>query len=295
MPKKLTKGQRIALLIVTIVLCLVGICHAIYDAPPIAAEKRYTLTFLDVGQGDCTLIRTPEGKTGMIDCGTTDSTDNVVAKLMGEGIREIDFLIFSHAHEDHVGGAASILNSFTVKKIYMGDYDLSGDVGSKILLAADCPIEPLTTGDRITLDAVEITVLAPDGAQKNGENGDSLVLRLNIGEVGMLFTGDLEAEGEDQLVDRYGSDLHADLLKVAHHGSNYSTSDRFLDAVSPDAAVISVGAYNTFGHPGIRLMERLTRRNISVFSTDKLGSVVFYTDGSRLICRQEPWVSKAEL
>ncbi|MGM9680708.1 MAG: ComEC/Rec2 family competence protein [Eubacteriales bacterium] len=291
MPEKLTKGQRIALWIVIIVLCLVGICHAIYDAPPIAAEERYTLTFLDVGQGDCTLIRTPQGGTALIDCGTTDSSDSVVAALMGQGIREIDFLIFSHAHEDHVGGAVSILNSFTVKKIYMGDYDLSGDVGSKILLAADCPIEPLTAGDRITLDGVEITVLAPDHAAENGENNDSLVLRLNIGGVGMLFTGDLEAEGEDQLVDRYGSDLHADLLKVAHHGSNYSTSERFLDAVSPSAAVISVGAYNTFGHPGLLLLERLSGQGISVYRTDQMGSVVFYTDGRQLICREKPWTA----
>lgn len=249
----------------------------------------YQILFFDVGQGDAAMIRTPEGRTVMIDCGTDLSADDLVAELYARKIDEIDCLILSHAHDDHVGGAAALLESFEVGKILMGDYDPpDGVLWNKILTLADCPIERVGTGYRIILgENADITVLAPDRATENGENNDSLVLMLTIGLKKFLFTGDLESEGEERLLENQPPErLRADVLKVGHHGSDGSTGEEFLRAVNPQIAVISVGADNSYGHPAFGLLNRLEEAGVQVVRTDQVGTVEFRCDGVRLYLKE---------
>lgn len=245
--------------------------------------QTYEIFFFDVGQGDAAMIRTPAGRTIMIDCGTDLSADDLVAALYTERIGEIDCLIFSHAHEDHIGGAFALLSHFDVKKILMGGYTLEGVIGSKIAMAASCPVETVRTGYEIRLgEDATIKILAPDYPEENGDNNDSLVLLLTIGTRRFLFTGDMESKGEERLLSRYPSGLQADVLKIGHHGSDGSTSEEFLAAVHPSMAVISVGRGNSYGHPAYAVLNRLEEHGVTVLRTDERGNICFRCDGEHL-------------
>lgn len=247
----------------------------------------YQIVFFDVGQGDAAMIRTPAGRTVMIDCGTDLSADTLVAQLYAERIDEIDCLILTHAHEDHIGGAFALITRFEVKKILMGDYALEGVIGDKIGMAAACPIESVGTGYEILLgEGATITVLAPDRAEENGENNDSLILLLTIGVRRFLFTGDMETDGEIRLMERYPSGLRADVLKVGHHGSATSTSEAFLEAVQPTMAVISVGRGNSYGHPAYAVLDRLEAYGVTVLRTDQRGNICFRCDGIHIYLKE---------
>ncbi len=247
----------------------------------------YQIEFFDVGQGDAAMIRTPAGRTVMIDCGTDLSADDLVAALYAERIDEIDCLIFTHAHEDHIGGAYALITHFEVKKILMGDYALEGVVGSKIAMAAKCPIDRVGTGYEILLgEGASITVLAPDHAEENGANNDSLILMLTIGVRRFLFTGDLEEEGEFRLIERYPTGLRADVLKIGHHGSGGSTCEDFLDAVQPTIAVISVGRGNAYGHPAYDVLNLLEEHEVTVLRTDQRGNIRLRCDGIHIYLKE---------
>lgn len=247
----------------------------------------YQIVFFDVGQGDAAMIRTPSGRTVLIDCGTDFSADELVASLYAEQIEEIDCMILTHAHEDHIGGAYALITHFDVKKILMGGYALEGVVGSKIAMAADCPIESVGTGYEILIgEGASITVLAPDQATEKGDNNDSLVLMLTIGAKRFLLTGDLEQDGEARLIERYPDGIRADVLKVGHHGSNSSTGEAFLEAVRPSMAVISVGRDNPYGHPAFAVLNRLEAHGITVLRTDQRGNIHFRCDGVHIYIRE---------
>lgn len=273
------------LIVIPVIFLLIAILMA--ESFLSDSGQYYQIVFFDVGQGDAAMIRTPAGRTVMIDCGTDLSADDLVASLYAERIEEIDFLILTHAHEDHIGGAYALITHFDVKKILMGDYALDGVVGCKIVMAADCPIESVGTGYEILLgEGASITVLAPVHAGENGENNDSLVLLLTIGVRRFLFTGDLEKDGEAELTARDPTGLKADVLKVGHHGSDSSTGEEFLNAVQPSIAVISVGRGNSYGHPAFAVLNRLEAYGVTVVRTDQRGNICFLCDGIHIYLKE---------
>lgn len=240
--------------------------------------------FIDVGQGDAMVFITPGKQAVVIDTGgnrkeTTESFDVgeriVVPYLRHLGVRKIQYLLLTHAHEDHAGGAAAILNSFPVEHVIVGREDQSAY--QKVLgrSAARRPLLiPAYTGQTFTLDGVEFAVIhAAESRQNQTGNETSNVFSVRYGEERFLVTGDLTAEGEKAMLEEQG-DLKCSVLKIAHHGSKTSSTEAFLDAAAPDAAIISVGAGNSFGHPSPEVLKRLQERRIPVWRTDVHGAVV---------------------
>ena len=243
--------------------------------------------FADVGQGDCCLVITPE-KTCLIDGGTyTEGSKTVSGLLDYYGISKVDICIMSHWDADHAGGIAALYDMGRTRTI-LTSYIPGADHRDKDVrefcksLGRESPfgsgdsslLSLVLAGDRITLsDGVYLDVLYPSESTGGG-NESSLVLMLHInGETSILFTGDIGSETEAVLI---GDSvfLDCDILKVAHHGSKYSSSAEFIEACSPDTAVISVGANNLYGHPAPATLDRLESYGCDVFRTDLEGAVV---------------------
>ncbi len=247
------------------------------------------IVFADVGQGDCCLIMTPE-KTCLIDAGTYDEGSSTVTDLLDYyGIYQVDICVMSHWDVDHAGGIAALCDQGRTKSILTSYVPLPNDSDKDVqefflstsLSGYDnslylSQLQPVYAGDKISLsDSVCLDVLYPFEC-KGGGNEDSLVLMLHVSgeeETEILFTGDIGFESETALMDS-DVDLDCDILKVAHHGSKYSTSDSFLEECSPEVAVISVGAHNFYGHPSPDTLERLETYGCEVFRTDLEGAVM---------------------
>ena len=255
-------------------------------------EGEIRLHFIDVGQGDAALIQTEAGHI-LIDAGTGASEDYLRAYLDTLGIQSLRYAIFTHPDEDHIGGADMILRCFEVEQVILSPAEVSSRAhqavieaarqqGSEILWAA--PDTVLRLGD------VSCTILAPLRLDYEETNNASIVLRMDYGETSALFTGDAELVVESELLARYGSDpngtLDCDLIKVGHHGSQTSSGQALLQAVTPDFGVISCGEGNPHGHPAPGILTAYRSIGATVYRTDLEGSIVFSSTGgepSRLL------------
>jgi competence protein ComEC len=261
-----------------------------------AADGRLRVTFLDVGQGDAAFVELPDGRRLLVDGGPGgerrfDVGERVVAPfLWNHAVATLDAVAMTHGDPDHAGGLPAILRHFRVRELW--DNGLVDAEAEEILRLAEkqgTVRRRLRAGDRIWLGPALITVLNPPALPLSGsprgpasdENNNSLVLRLDWGLASFLLTGDVEQEGEAELLTRRQPLAHL-VLKVAHHGSRYSTTEEFLKAGRPAVAVISVGAGNPFRHPTPEALERLDRVGAKVYRTDRDGAVIAETDGREL-------------
>lgn len=274
---------------------VVIISLVIYAVSP----ARLKVAFIDVGQGDSALIRTYSGKTVLIDGGgssggiksQTNIGDSVVIPfLLDCGITKIDLVVATHGHSDHIEGLEPVIESFDVRGLAIPHYDDKGEF-SKILTEAkkrSIPVVRLEKGNYIKLDdRTYMKVLNPDRDYTMYDlslNNTSLVIKLQYEDVSFLFTGDIEKETEEYMVDK-GADLKADILKVAHHGSDTSSTVEFIKEVNPKAAVISVGK-NNFGHPSPEVLKAYQDFGIPVFRTDESGAIIVFSDGKRIWIRE---------
>ncbi len=252
----------------------------------LSSEQTMTVHFIDVGQGDAALIVMPSGETMLIDAGPNASEKNLLAYLEKISVKTIDYAIFTHPHEDHIGGADSVLRTYPVETVILPDADASTATYERMLDAiddADCACITAQSGDTYSLGAAQFTILAPNSDTYNNTNNYSIVLRLTYGKSAFLFTGDAEILSEDEILSIYGTaGLRADVLKLGHHGSSTSTSDPFLDAVSPQIAIASCGRGNEYGHPHLETREKLTKRGITFLRTDVNGTIRILTDGEAM-------------
>ncbi|HET7628395.1 MAG TPA: DNA internalization-related competence protein ComEC/Rec2 [Bacillales bacterium] len=249
-----------------------------------------TVTMLDVGQGDSFLIELPHRRAVyLIDTGGTVSfepqwkqqkktfkvgRDVVLPELKARGIRRLDALILTHKDMDHLGGAKSLLKHMAIRQIMYGAGTVTAAAPKEVFRAAkaeNVPIVRVEGGDSWHVNQSLFFVLNPVAGEREGNNR-SIVIRARIGGLWWLFTGDLEKEGEQALL-RSGQTLHADVLKVAHHGSDTSTNEPFLKKVDPAVAWISVGEHNRYGHPSAQVIHRLESHGVLVFRTDQRGAV----------------------
>ncbi|NOZ60040.1 MAG: DNA internalization-related competence protein ComEC/Rec2 [Calditrichaeota bacterium] len=249
------------------------------------------VTFLDVGQGDSIFIQFPDGKNMLIDGGPQSENFNaadffILPFLKRKHIRHLDTIVLSHADNDHIGGLPEILRHISVQRVVDNGIYHDSDICHlyKFLLDA----EHVAVSAPTMLDSTGshcLVALQPmkDFLRMNPDdvNNNSVVLKLIYGEKKFLFTGDIEKEAEVALV-RYGDFLQADVLKIAHHGSNTSSCEEFVQNVRPDFAVISVGKMNKFGFPSDEVIERLEKMKIKIARTDYSGAVVFRTNGKIL-------------
>jgi len=259
-------------------------------AVPLHASESLGVHYIDVGQGDSTLVQLPSGQTILIDGGTTSAGYTVVDYLNSLGIPGIDHLISTHPHEGHIGGLITVLKEISVDKVYMPRATHTTRTFENFLLAIQEKGLRITEGKAgVALDIgneATATFVGAVGASYDDLNNYSAVLRLTYGETSFLFTGDAEVLSEREMM-AGNLPLEADVLKVGHHGSRTSTSEAFLKEVEPSVAVISVGKDNTYGHPHSEVLARLARHGVATFRTDIHGTVVVISDGQTLQVRIE--------
>jgi len=247
---------------------------------------------LDVGQGDAILVRTDRGRWIVFDAGRIwqggdAGRSTIIPYIMRRGGTVASFVL-SHAHADHVGGAASMMKALHPATFWDSAFPQGSEVYDNALLAARASgvsWHRVHAGDSLTFDGVGIRFLAPDStwtASLSDPNSASTIALVEYGSTRFLLVGDAEGPEEEWLLDHARDDLHADVLKVGHHGSSTSSGDRFLAAVNPSLAVISVGAGNVYGHPSRDVIAALGRVGAQVLRTDKVGTIVVHTDGRHI-------------
>ncbi|MGH7523735.1 MAG: DNA internalization-related competence protein ComEC/Rec2, partial [Gemmatimonadales bacterium] len=269
-------------------VALTALCVTGFATPQrvITDDRTLALLFLDVGQGDAALIRTPRGHWIEVDAGPIgegyDAGRRVVAPMLArQGAKRIDVFVLSHAHRDHVGGAAAVLDRVTTSvAIEPGELfaDSAYDTWLDALHAHHARWRPTRAGTTWSLDGVRFDVLHPPSPwAREGEdlNEDSIVLEVEFGDFKALLMGDAGFVAESALAGRLP---RVNVLKVGHHGSRTATSAAFLSAVEPQAAIVSVGR-NRYGHPAPETLDRLTQAGVEVWRTDHEGTVTVLTDG----------------
>ncbi|HEX3435447.1 MAG TPA: ComEC/Rec2 family competence protein [Pseudacidobacterium sp.] len=253
------------------------------------------ITVIDVGQGDCLLAISPEGKTLLIDAGgivgaspdsKVDIGEDVVSQtLWSRGFNKLDAVAITHAHADHIGGMPAVLENFHPNELWIGR-NPDSPAYNRILreaAALGIHVRQHRAGDTFPFGSIGVRVLSPaaDYTPKFApSNDDSLVLRVSYGSTSALLEGDAEAPSESRMVAE--GNIHSDLLKVGHHGSKTSTTPAFLQAVSPSYAAISVGRHNYYGHPKLETLEKLENAHAFTYRTDLLGASTFYLDGKHI-------------
>ena len=266
--------------IITIILIISIILYGIKIANP----STY-IYFIDVGQGDSTLIITPQGKTILIDGGGSENYDvgkNILLPyLLDRKVTNLDYVIISHFDTDHVGGILTVLEELNVKKVITGkQYESSENYEKflRIVKEKNLLVKQVQKGDNINIEKhIQIKVLFPEKEkiEENNINNNSLVFKLMYKDFSILFTGDIERISEERLVKLYSNTniLKSTILKVAHHGSKTSSIQEFLELVHPKIALIGVGKNNLYGHPNQEIIERLKTIGIKIYRTDIDGEI----------------------
>ncbi|HHT36747.1 MAG TPA: MBL fold metallo-hydrolase [Firmicutes bacterium] len=268
--------RRRILVIITLLLILTQV----------SAAAQVQVDFLDVGQGDCILIRSHAGGLLLIDAGVQAmGTSVVVPYLQAEGIEEIDAVVMTHPHADHIGGLVPVLEQIPVKRIYSNYQVHTTQLYERLLLlieSLDIPFLLAEPGVKIEIPGIDsIQVLHPSQPLGSDLNNNSIVVRMDVDGVGFLFTGDIEKTAEAQLL-KEQADLTADIIKVPHHGSNTSSHQEFIDAVGPKIAVIQVKEGNSYDHPDAVVVQRYQAAGAEVYRTDYHGTITVNVSNGRV-------------
>lgn len=246
--------------------------------------------FIDVGQGDAIFVET--GSSAMlIDAGENNKGSLVREYLTKQQVAKLDYVIGTHPHSDHIGGLDIILDSFEVGKVFLPDIIHTTDTFEDVLDALEDHQLKITRpgiGDRYSLGDASFTILAPNSSDYADLNDYSICIKLSYGNTSFLLTGDAEKLSEDEMM-KNGLDISADVLKVGHHGSAYSSNPKFIDAVDPSFAVISTGKDNKYGHPHAETLQTMLEHNIKVYRTDEQGSIVFTSDGQTVSVNKQAY------
>jgi len=288
--------KKIALVIVLIALVFI-VSYFYSNYYKIMPDEFYGMLqvhYVDVGQGDSTLVVDPSGDTLLIDAGTSYNSASLLKYLSALKINEIDYFIITHYHDDHMGGADEVIDALNVKNMIIPDVTLDSSAYKKLMKSIyeeEAAIYYAAPGDVYEIGQTDITLLAPLEITDNGKNNDSIIIRVDYGESSFLFTGDAEAKAERAALKNMGVDaFDTDVLQAGHHGSRTSSSDEFLDAVSPMCVIISCGADNDYGHPHSETLDKYAERDISVYRTDLEDDILILSDGNTV----SKWNGKLE-
>lgn len=271
----------------TLAGCNISIDTSYHTSNSSTSSDQAQIYYLDVGQGDCELICLPTGETILIDAGLKSGGDRLTAYLKEVGVDKIDILIATHPHADHIGGMEKVIQNFEIGEIYMpkvaDDQVPTTATYTKLLEAIQAKgmkINQAKAGTTIfSNDNATLEILAPNNSEYKDLNNYSIVTKLTYGNNRFLFTGDAEKESENEMLSK-GYDLSCDILKLGHHGSSTSTTNKFLTAASPAVAIVSCGKDNDYGHPHKEIMNKLNNNHITVYRTDSDGTILAQTDGN---------------
>lgn len=259
------------------------LAEALKLSPDYPAENDY-IRFLDVGEGDAALICS-NGKAALIDTGTAEAADRLCEKLKGYGVKQLDLVVFSHCHTDHVGGCERLMSSFAVGRLVVPKIVDEPDGAEAIISAQKRTVQnggevyEAAKGLKADIGDFKLEIIGYY-PELTDENDRSLFIMLEIRGMKFLFTGDAEERSEKQLAADQSA-LSCDVLKVAHHGSSTSSSEELLAACKPDVAVISCGYGNSYLHPHEKAISRLEKYNSAVYRTDIYGDIIFEIGSSR--------------
>lgn len=295
MAKNINNNQKwVSSLLVFIIIIAISIFAPWEDAYQKAGLKtdsnidNYPLSvhFIDVGQGDCIFIKIGDN-TMLIDSGEKNNDEKIIKYLRNNGVDRVDYIIATHPHSDHIGAMETIIESFEIKNVIMPrllEQNMPTTKGyEKFLIAvknSGANVIAATPFNEYEFGDANFAILSPSNQSKN-LNNMSVVIKLSFGDTSFLFTGDAESQVEQELISS-GYDIRSNVLKMGHHGSNTSNTERFLQAVNPSFSVISCGKDNSYGHPHEEVVELLNKYDINYKRTDKNGIIVVGSDGSNL-------------
>lgn len=286
---KQSKRNRKWLIVAALCLLLAAVAAAIFfaaadrsapDDIPADAQAQIAVHFVDVGEGDCAIVETPDGNI-LIDAGTKQSEAAIRRCIDDLGITAFAYAIFTHPHADHIGSAAALVEAYSIDSVVMPNAVSTSKTFEKLVAAIeekDCRVIEGKAGKHLMLGALTIDLLAPCKAYDD-LNNMSVVLLLTYGNGTFLFTGDAETLSETDMLEN--GVPPCDVLKVGHHGSSTSSSEAFIEAVSPQIAVISVGDGNSYGHPHASILDRLEAHDVHIYRTDLCGTITITCDGTQ--------------
>ncbi|HBG8468779.1 TPA: MBL fold metallo-hydrolase [Clostridioides difficile] len=254
----------------------------------IGCDKKSLLSIhmIDVGQGDSILVQTPTNKNILIDGGDEDSENIIIENIIISYLRQkriktIDIIIATHPDSDHIGSLDNVIKKFNVNSIYMPEQSTDSEAYQNLInscMDKNLSIQYLYKNDVLNIDNnINIYVLSPSYIQEES-NLNSIVFKLTFNDNSFLFMGDAEEENEKEILHSFKLN-NINFIKIGHHGSNSSSSLEFIKKISPDIAAISCGYKNQYGHPHRKVIDNLKQNHVSIYRTDRIGDIVFYSDG----------------
>lgn len=290
MARRKRKNNKISLIILFIaIIGYILTTYSNYLNPSQANETRnqnivttdLKVYFFDVGQADSILI-TNNGHNMLIDAGNNEDGPKLVKYIKEDlGITEFDYLIGTHPHEDHIGGLDDIINNFDIKKIYLPDITTTTKTFEDVLDAISSKELTITMpkiGETFKLGEADFTILYT-GTNSSDLNSTSIITKMIFGKYSYLFTGDTTSDIEKTILDQ---NIDIDVLKVAHHGSKYSSSLEFLEKTTPSYAIISVGKNNSYDHPSSETINNLKKYTNNIYLTSELGTILLTSNGQTI-------------
>ena len=251
------------------------------------------VSFINVGQGDSILIKNPQNEFMLIDTGSGDQYDILKSYLDNQNVEKFEYVIFTHPHADHIGSADKIVKEYDIECLIMPRATnttntflrLLGEIEAKNMVITTA--EARTVGKEYIFGDAKFLIVAPVKDEYENINNYSVVIKMFYGDNSFVFTGDMEKNSEDDIIDKFGGDISADVLKIGHHGSSTSSSQKFLNLVKPQIAVILSDGGKSYGHPHADALERITNTGAQILRSDLHGTIVISSNGQTLDIKTE--------